>query len=229
MPTLVTLPIDGAFMQIASDIIILFAFGANDSNRLLAWNWITGTLLFDIDSNWSTLSFPLKPKLPLLTKSILDFAWLTPRSFLLSDRDSGGSLNVCMFDSGVQPGEPRCIAALLMPDVCEGVEVLELNTHSNALIGGTPPGEGIWTADQDSRIHVIHITYSTGRASQNQTSWKVLMVVHQRVFLRCLAEYGEPRSGKDAGVPRIPWEQWGPSCCRIIGTGDSVPPFAWLR
>ncbi|KAH8826371.1 hypothetical protein DL96DRAFT_1607803 [Flagelloscypha sp. PMI_526] len=211
IPSVGRLPIESAFLQIAGDVVALFTLGDHDSHRLLAWNWTTGSLLFDIDSNWSELPHSLRPKQPVLGKSIVDFAFLTERSFVLSDRGSPGSLNVCVFD-GLNPGEPHCVASLLLPPLAEGVEVLE--------VGAAGSDERPFSTDHQARIHLVHITY----VSKERVSYRVLLVVHHRIYLKCLEDYR--RTGTYTAVP---WEQWGPANSRLIGSGERLPRFPWLR
>ncbi|KAJ7472143.1 hypothetical protein FB451DRAFT_1252004 [Mycena latifolia] len=183
------------FLQVADDIVgLLFHTShAENSLRIVLFNWRAGTLLVDINNS----------DLPLF---VVDFALLSPRAFIVGCRDVAaspgrGAIHIYSFQ-GTHQNDPIPAATLKLPELKQNRFLERIIAHSGPFCAGPLP-DAQFSKANDMRICVISLAYNHGEFYS--------LYVHHRYFEQYLLNMGPLRE------PRIvPWDEWGPIHSRMV-------------
>ncbi|KIP07609.1 hypothetical protein PHLGIDRAFT_413636 [Phlebiopsis gigantea 11061_1 CR5-6] len=191
------------FIQIVHDVVGMFFWLHGPG--LIVWNWRTGEMLV------LRTGFDLPP-------GTWDFAFLSPRAFLLTSTDGCGAIELFTFRSraagAADVAAPRHVASLRLPELVAGRDVRNFSTHGAPFLGGDVTRGVPFAAAQDDRIHVMSLTYGDRSPRFH-------------LFLKNSFLLGLATGEEDARAKRVlAWEQWGPDNTRFF---EHNVQFQWLR
>ena len=105
------------------------------SSEHTLWNWKTGEQIvvrhqFDVQR----ILLPDAPLPPERTDTLppgtWDFAFISPRAFMLATVDGPGSIELFMFEATSSSEGPVHVASLRLPELQQGQELTSITTHS---------------------------------------------------------------------------------------------------
>ncbi|KAJ6535113.1 hypothetical protein B0H19DRAFT_438309 [Mycena capillaripes] len=178
-------------IQIVDDIIGMFF---PEPLGVIIFNWRTGSLIVEL----------VDPDLPL---SVVDFHFLSPRSYILAHEcdevHEAGRIEIFTFD-GDQANLPTLVVILelpeLIPDVFITSMMIQAGPYCAQAISGTP-----FLKSNDNRIYMLLIFYKN-------IEWYRLFV-HHRLFQQYILEHvRETKTEKMI----VPWDDWGPQNTRML-------------
>lgn len=146
-----------------------------------------------------------------LPRDMSDFAFVSPRAYLMISMADHGSLQIFTFEDSDR-SLPVHAVTLNLPDVIAEAHIEHMDTHCSPFFTHAPPNR-LFVASPNSRIHVIHVLYRTF-----ESQFTKLLFVPTRDILRFLQTYHSPHV-------LIPWSLWGRRTCFM----DKHFPFFWLR
>ncbi|KAJ7102816.1 hypothetical protein C8R44DRAFT_808586 [Mycena epipterygia] len=176
-------------IHLAYDVIAVFFA---EPARLIIFNWKMGVLIMNLID-------------PFSTDSVSDFHFLSPRSYILTGRDSSGQIDTYTF-KGDCMNFPLHVGALQLPALRSGSTVGTIVVCSGPFLAGAIPGK-LFSKSDECRIYLVLIGYDD--PDRNTTWYRVF--VHSRV----LQKYARD-DGRIGSALIVPWEDWGPEHSRIF-------------
>ncbi|KAI0033215.1 hypothetical protein K488DRAFT_85136 [Vararia minispora EC-137] len=208
-------------LQIAEDVLAVFTHIV--PAVLSIWNWRTGQELVHFREDAS----------PDRTS---DFAFLSPRAYLLTDRS--GLVHLYPLDGApappnspsntrsLPPDDARRVT-LALPALDRGHELDYVACHTGPFVSNA--GERApFAPASDARVHVLVIQADmhageAALASEILESVALAFVISTAALLRFLGNHPTAATIKDPDAVvlerRIPWADWGPTCSRVFDLG----------
>lgn len=194
---------------------------------LIVWNWRTGEMLVVRQPSGVLGALPLAHQPEQLAQlrtgfdlppGTWDFAFLSPRAFLLTSTDGSGAIELFTFKShqagSTDVAPPKHVVSLRLPELVVGRDVRNFSTHGAPFLGGDVTRDVPFAAAQDDRIHVMSLTYGDRSPRFH-------------LFLKNSFLLGLATAETDAPAKRVlSWEQWGPDNTRFF---EHNVQFQWLR
>ena len=214
--------IGSCFVQIVDDVVGMF-FWVHGPGFVI-WNWKTGERIvvrhqFDVQRILLP-DAPLPQERPdTLPPGTWDFAFISPRAFMLATVDGPGSIELFTFEGTSSSQGPVHVASLRLPELQQGQELTSITTHSAPFLAHPIPPGAPFYANQDERIHALSLRYV------DRGGLRIVMILKNSALLRYIpsdANIGGKRTEKLV----VPWAEWGPRNTRFM---DCLIRSSWLR
>ncbi|PPR01043.1 hypothetical protein CVT24_000577 [Panaeolus cyanescens] len=193
--------------------------------RVLIFNWITGSLVYDSDQ------FPLY-------HDFEDFEILDDDLFIMSSHDGCGSLHLYTFDSDGYAKQipPTQLCAFKLPTLSKNSSlVTSVINHDPCVAFPSASDDQPFRPRLNDGLLVFSLTYHIGHDEEcNQCTGSTAdytLIVPSGFLFRCVAEKMAQIRDSQAVEPQplgrvYEWDEWGPSASRLL---HPCVPKGWLR